>query len=799
MRCSAPVRLAVIAAIAIGLAAIATAPAAVPPATADAPDAAPFIEVKIDTVTPAVVTTSSEPVVTVVGRVINVGDRPVHDVVVRLERAAAVGTSAELRTPLRGQHDQFQPIGEFAPVTAELPRGEAAGFRVSTPLRSATAPALDIEQPGIYPLLVNVNGTPDYGTPARLDDARFLLPVAGVPASGGDATGASSREVKPDTANPVHLTMLWPLADRPRLVAGVAGGTVPVRLHDDELAASLVGGRLDTLLSTVEFATGAGADPGGGVARSLCLAVDPDLLVTVNAMTGGYVVGDAPAATHPGTGQAAAVGWLNRLRALAGRMCVTAIPYAQADLTALQRVGDPGLATIATSGAGQVVDQILGVSSVRGATPLSDGPLTRGAVDLLSSQADTVAIAAAPTSDRGLADQADATLPVDLTTRRLSPRVVIAPFDPAVGAALAAVGDGPVAPTYLDAPANRQLKQNLRHDSATARRQDALGSMLWRALHPPDTTAGPAASVSPVTPRTEILVPPATWALQPDDAHALLSTLATAIRSGLALPQSLPELIARSQTSATAPGVDDPALPDQVAQGRIDDAVTATIAEQSRRLWGLTVALTTDARTGLTGVGYTAPLREDMLRALSQAEPPRSRNALAHQRITTVGGTLDTMIGGVTVVNPGGSYTMATEHSPLPLALRNDLAVPIRVRLHLDAPPGMTVTDLGEIELPPGYLPLRVPIEVRLNQRVAVDAALSTPGGMALGESVRLSVHANAYGKWLFAITLSATAVLVGLAGRRLWHRFRGQPDRADLPEPGAPAPDAGTKPGRRG
>jgi hypothetical protein len=53
---------------------------------------------------------------------------------------------------------------------------------------------------------------------------------------------------------------------------------------------------------------------------------------------------------------------------------------------------------------------------------------------------------------------------------------------------------------------------------------------------------------------------------------------------------------------------------------------------------------------------------------------------------------------------------------------------------------------------------------------------------------VRLSVHANAYGKVLFAITLAAAAVLAMLAGRRLWHRFRGQPDRADLDRPEPPA-----------
>ena len=127
---------------------------------------------------------------------------------------------------------------------------------------------------------------------------------------------------------------------------------------------------------------------------------------------------------------------------------------------------------------------------------------------------------------------------------------------------------------------------------------------------------------------------------------------------------------------------------------------------------------------------------------------------------------------------------MATERSPLPLALRNDLAVPIRVRLAVDAPPGMSVTDMGEIELPPGYLPLRVPIEVHFTQRVAVDVALRTADGLPLGEPVRLSVHSNAYGKVLFFITLGAGAVLALLTGRRLWHRFRGQPDRADLDRP---------------
>jgi hypothetical protein len=243
----------------------------------------------------------------------------------------------------------------------------------------------------------------------------------------------------------------------------------------------------------------------------------------------------------------------------------------------------------------------------------------------------------------------------------------------------------------------------------------------------------------------------------------------------------LPAVIADAQGVAPAPV---PVSADAAAHGRFDDQVTTEIAGEVGRVWGLTAALTTDARTGLTGVAYTAPLREDMLRAVSQIERPDTRNGLAHQRLDILGHAIDDLFGAVTIVNPGGSYTLATEHSPLPLALHNGLGVPIRVRLQVDAPPGMSVTDIGEIELPPGYLPLRVPIEVNFTQRVAVDVSLRTPDGLALGEPVRLSVHSNAYGKVLFAITLTAAAVLVTLAGRRLWHRFRGQPDPADLDRP---------------
>ncbi|MDT5012050.1 MAG: hypothetical protein QOH57_3667, partial [Mycobacterium sp.] len=354
----------------------------------------------------------------------------------------------------------------------------------------------------------------------------------------------------------------------------------------------------------------------------------------------------------------------------------------------------------------------------------------------------------------------------NLAPHRLTEQLVAAPFDPAVSAALAAAGNAPSTPSYLD----RSLTVAYQHDSPTARRQDAVGALLWLGLDPG------------VTPRSQVVMPPLYWDLQAADAQTILSALATTIRAGVAVPRSLPAAADDAQQTAAA---NSQPLPDEAnLRGRIGEGVTTDVARQVRRLSELTAALSTDPRTGLTGPQYTAPLREDMLRALSQAVSPTIRDEFARQQMAAVGATADDMFRAVTIVNPGGSYTLATEHSPLPLALRNDLPVPIKVRLHFETPPGMNVTDIGVQELPPGYLPLRVPIEVHFTQRVAVDVVLRTPDGLPLGDPVRLSVHSNAYGKLLFAITITAAAVLVMLAGRRLWHRFRGQPDPADLDRP---------------
>ncbi|MGV7904170.1 hypothetical protein PJN93_30635, partial [Mycobacterium kansasii] len=55
--------------------------------------------------------------------------------------------------------------------------------RPSPATRGAT---LGIDRPGVYPLLLNLNGKPAYGGAARLDDSRTLLPVLGLPDGSAD-------------------------------------------------------------------------------------------------------------------------------------------------------------------------------------------------------------------------------------------------------------------------------------------------------------------------------------------------------------------------------------------------------------------------------------------------------------------------------------------------------------------------------------------------------------------------------------------------------------------------------------
>ncbi|MEE2031728.1 DUF6049 family protein, partial [Rhodococcus chondri] len=352
-------------------------------------------------------------------------------------------------------------------------------------------------------------------------------------------------------------------------------------------------------------------------------------------------------------------------------------------------------------------------------------------------------------------------------------------FDSSAAAALAAVGSSPQTPSFVPESA----RYDLTEDSTTARLQDALGALAWPTLKPPSEGSTP--TMLPTPGRTVLFAPPQLWSASPDDASAVLSMLSTLMGSGLATPRPFEAVISSATGVAGASDASVLSYPEQAISDGAAASVVTRAAEHAPRLDGLQAALVTDPQAQLTPQLFMAPLREDLLRAMSLAgrRGPDLDDAAsaADERADEVHQAVDRMYAGVTVLSPGGVYTLTSEQSPLLLVARNDLPVGITVRLHVDAPSAVDITDIGPTQLPPrGSRTLTVPAQISDSRKLELEFALTTESGLSLGTPTNVTVRSNAYGQILAIVTGCAGALLLFLAGRRLLHRFRGEPDPAD-------------------
>jgi hypothetical protein len=798
-------------------------------AGSDSSGAPAFLKLTVDSVTPNTVTTGSDSVLTVTGTVTNIGDRVVDDIAVRLQRAPAIVEPAGLRSSLQLDQVDYTLTVPFQDVSERLSPGQRKKFTLRVGIRPGTHAAvggapvtasLNITEPGVYPLLLNVNGQPAYGGQAHLDDARFLLPVLGLPPlpTGPEATSADAQPVPAATDAPVATTLLWPLADRPRLVAGIPGavnGTA--MLTDDELAGELAaGGRLDQLLAAVEaVAHPDGTQVGSDPSAAICLAIDPDLLITVSAMTQGYRVlaspSDPAGPTQDGTGAAAAKAWLDRLRALSPGLCTVALPFAQVDPAALTAIHDPALTDRALNSPAGIVDSILSVKSVRGVALPDSGSVDGATATLLNAHHFGTAVLADNAVTQGIApgtagghgtghsvhstasgsSESDAATPemvripdnapapptsgAAAPAASVDPGLKVATFDIWSATALAAVGSNPPTPAFTP----NRVRYDVANDSRPARLQDALGAMSWLALNRHTDR-----------PRSLLLIPPQQWSADRDEATALLDQLSVLLHAGLATPRSLPDLLALSPDPRP---FEADYLPDAAAEA-VPPQFIGPVEQQQHRIGDLMSALVQVPEQQPTPQAFLNPLRDDLIRVLSLSDRmpsdrmPSDRDAsetqadsAAQRRMDQTTRTLDRLYHSVTVLPPGGVYTLASEQSPLLLVARNDLPVAIRIRLDVHAPAETKITDIGEQQLPAeGTRSFQIPTKVSDSRNLRIPISLTTPAGIALGNATSVSVRSNAYGPALEIITACAGALLLVLAGRRLWRRFRGQPDPAD-------------------
>ncbi len=462
-----------------------------------------------------------------------------------------------------------------------------------------------------------------------------------------------------------------------------------------------------------------------------------------------------------------------------------AVPFAQVDLTALGDLADSSLTDSALESPAAIVDSILGVTSTPGVMWPDSGVLTEKTGSMLAADGPVTALVSDNAVEGGRALLAGTSSTPSTAPGGNGFRIsgvsglTAALFDSSASAALAGMGTDPQTPSFVPSSA----RYDLSRDSSTARLQDALGALAWPAMVP--TVSEVTGSALPAAGRSVLFAPPQNWSASPDDAASVLSMLSTLVRSGLTTPRPLTALVDAAANTANDPTASLLVYPEQAITDGASAAVVSEAEEQIGRLDAIQTALVEDPQAQLTPQQFTAPLREDLLRAMSLAgrrgADADGAYATGEHRAAEVREAVDAIYDAVTVISTGGVYTLTSEQSPLLLTARNDLPVGITVRLQVDAPDTVDITDIGPTQLPPrGSRTLTVPAQISDSRNLRLEFALTTESGLPLGSSTTVTVRSNAYGQILAVVTGCAGALLLFLAGRRLLHRFRGEPDPAD-------------------
>lgn len=720
----------------------------------------------LDDVTPRLVTGGGPDAVTLVGTLRNTGDAPIDDLEVRLQRGEALRTDGEVRDALAGTGRTDAATPAFTALRPTLDPGDELPLSLTVPLRGAPQDGLALTRPGVYEVLLNVNGVPRGGLRARLAAQRLLLPVLSLPPG-----PAGEPAVPAPAGDPADLTVLYPLVDLPRRLPTVPGE--PTLLTDDDLAGSFApSGRLGGLLA----AYAGRATPGSAVRTATCLAVDPDLVATAAAMTQGYTVRGGAGTPVPGTGAGTAKAWLDGLVAAARGGCVVALPFADADLGALTRGALGGLARTAVADGRAVLAAALGTPVVPGTTWPGDGALDGPALgDLAAAGTRAVVLPADAVNVAGDGPTGSGVVPLVAAG---SPAAVLT--DPLITRA-ASTGPADSAPDRSAAGRTGGIAGPITSTSAGASpplsTQDALGALVYRTQAP---AAGPV-----------VLAPPHRWIADATAAGALLDGVATLLDGGEVRARALPAVVAAGPTGPARRPVD----PLQADDGAVPPAVVAAVRDLDADVADLRSAAVAETGVGAAVDATFAPLVQATLRPVSSAWHDRPQLAAGAAAATAE--RIAALRGSVRVLAPPSPYSLGTRTAPLLVTVANGLPVTVEVRLSLSATTGLRTAPIPAQRIPPlGRRQVQVDAQVVRSGQFVVEATVRTPAGRDLGPPSRLQVRSTAYGTITVWLTGCAGVLLVVLAARRVVRRVRGEPGRRDRVAPATgPADPPATSP----
>lgn len=752
----------------------------------------PFAETlrfAVSSVSPSVVTSTAGNILTIRGAVTNITDQPVSDLIYRLQRGPKLTSSKALAHEIAIPSQVEMADGEFRTFGNPIGAGKSISFAVAGWIAGGLPTGLQITEPGVYPVMVNVNGTIDVdGVPTqkRLGELHLLVTVASMPST-ATATGTQQPASKGPTTKVVKavpMGFLWPVTSRPH--RGVNGVFLDDSLAKDVAPGGVLATRLDALAAS------------GLPATNALLAIDPMLLNELDAMAKGYRVlapntvqapltrtppenprpstnnsaaaaasaggstsGAGTAATGTvttvstpstpepntvaGTGGPAAEAFLQRLRTLAKSSKVLVLPYSNPDTVAITRAGmGSALTGLVATGRSTAV-RVLGRTNLVTSVALPPDALVDPATVQQYATAGYTSMMLAGSSVTGDTIKA--------------------------GVGTIATGRGSVSALLDDSALQPLLTEVLTPSPATAP-SSGLTAVQTGAQALNTAVATIAQRAIDGDDRPIVRVPDSTIDTGGlDDLGGAVAAL-----SGAGMVQ------AASPTALTTRTTDRPSVTPTFPAAAENRLLSA---DYLSRLAGTRQDVGSAAHAIDTAHSSTAAT---LMKSLSAAVQPLTSAALRIDRsvgeatLTTIKATVQYLMSGVTIRPTAGSYTLASADSPLVLTVSNTLPYPVLIKVRIDGGQqvGLVATSAAEpVALQPGQSEgIKVAVKVSRAGTFVVQAQLTGPDGRAWGASVPLPIRSSAYGALTIILISVAGGLLLLMVVLRIWQRWRERTKR---------------------
>lgn len=687
-------------------------------------------------------------------RITNTSDNALDNLQVLTRKAPPVGNVEEQRVAAVAGVGEYGLVGEAESVDRQLPPGESMELEIHLGAGELSAGI------GTYPMMLQLASDG-----ATLDTDRFHLAVRGMR----------------DDEEPTELTALYPIYAPVDIVPGETGEAPenpPLVLASEQLAGELApGGRLDQLVDQYIQAT---QTPEVGYA--MCAALDPALIDTVDRMTGGYTVAsERPAVVEepkrlrdswgsddtltgtPGTGAQDAQAWLEKVRSISTTGCTVALPWANTDLGAVARTGDPWLMREAVERGPFVLRRVLGSAGtlnvvvpgsgyVLSAPSLGWADHTRSTVGEQGMQASWERLLdnaeMAPTSQSSLERSDfsdDSAAPAPETPVRvltagqtgwIAPGVMSVGYQDSLASVLAATGEHPETTGY----SHPWLRFDYSADSKPAR----------------DISAAAAVRLAASSEESVFVNPPAAW--DADTAAAVLGAVADVVSTGKARSVAFADYLNPPEVHPIAP-------PEIVDPAAYSDAEVLQVSQQAAFINDVSALMAPDPAIALTRYGFTLPLRRDLLTALSVRRSLSLYDASVNATSARLAGSRDTLNmlrSSVTLIPPGNVYTRTSPSSPLLIVAQNGLPLPVETSIRYTGPEGARLNVPGTLKIPArGSVTVQMTADLPETSRgTDLSLYLASSSGQAISQPVDITVRTSA-----LAINGWVLGIGLGLAG----------------------------------